>query len=91
MMIAYLGLGFILFIGVVFVGLKLLKQKPKKSLKVGDYVMFKFKYKNLFPQVPTSHALVIEKIIDNEAVVVYMTLTAISKETMPLYVLARAS
>ena len=53
--------------------------------------MFKTKYKNLFPQVPTSHALVIEKIIDNEAVVVYMTLTAISKETMPLYVLARAS
>ena len=35
-MIAYLGLGFILFTGVVFVGLKLLKQKPKKSLKVGD-------------------------------------------------------
>ena len=91
MMIAYLGLGFILFTGVVFVGLKLLKQKPKKSLKVGDYVMLKSKYKNLFPQVPTSYALVIEKIIDNEAVVVYITLTAISKETMPLYVLARAS
>ena len=91
MIIAYLGLGVILFSGVVLVGLKLLKQQPKKPLRVGDYVMFKSKYKNLFPQVPTSHALVIEKIFDNEAVVVFMTLNAITRETMPLYVLARAS
>lgn len=90
-MIAYIGLSIMLLSGVSVVGLKLFKQKPVKHLKVGDYVMFKSKYKNLFPQVPTSHALVIEKIIDNEAVVVYMTLNAISKETMPLYVLARAS
>ncbi len=90
-MIAYIGLGIILLSGVVLVGLQFYKQKPKTPLKAGDYVMFKSKYKNLFPQVPTSHALVIEKIFDNEAVVVFLTLNAISRETMPLYVLARAS
>lgn len=89
-MIAYLGLLFILLVVVVFVTYKFLKKKPKQPLKVGDYVMFKRKYKNLFPQVPTSHALVIEKIIDTEAIVVFMTMDAISKATVPLYVLSRA-
>ncbi|MCY7421999.1 MAG: hypothetical protein LH478_09695 [Chitinophagaceae bacterium] len=91
MMIAILGLGFFVLVALLFVVYLFSKKKPNKTLKVGDYVMFKPKYKKLFPQVPTTHALVIEKIIRNEAVVVYMTLNAISKETMPLYVLARAS
>ncbi len=90
MMVAYLGLFFILLIIMVFVAYKFSKKKPKQPLRVGDYVMFKRKYKSLFPSVPTSHALVIEKIIDNEAIVVFMTLNAISKATMPLYVLSKA-
>lgn len=90
MMIAYLGLLFILLILIGLAAYNFLKKKPKKQLKVGDYVMFKRKYKSLFPLVPTSHALVIEKIIDNEAIVVFMTLNAISKATMPLYVLSKA-
>lgn len=90
MIIAYLGILFILLVLLVFVAYKFLAKKPKEPLKVGDYVMFKRKYKNLFPLVPTSHALVIEKIIDNEATVVFMTMEAISKATLPLHVLSRA-
>lgn len=89
-MIAYLGLLFILITIIAFVAYNFLKKKAKKPLSVGDYVMFKRKYKDLYPQVPTSHALVIEKIVDNSATVVYMTVNAISRATLPLYVLSRA-
>lgn len=83
----------ICFVGVVLVGFAaylFFRRKPVKALRAGDYVMFKPKYKNLFPQVPTTHAILIEKIIDDQAIVVFMTLHSISKATMPLYVLSRA-
>ena len=90
MIIPYLGLIFIVLVALVFVAYKFITKKPKKPLKAGDYVMFKRKYKNLFPLVPTTHALIIEKLIDKEATVVFMTMNTISKATMPLYVLSRA-
>ena len=90
-MIAVLGLGFFVLVALLFAIYLFLKKKPNKPLRAGDYVMFKPKYKKLFPHVPITHALIIESILNNEATVVYMTLNAILKETMPLYMLSRAS
>jgi hypothetical protein len=64
----------------------------KRPLKKGDYVMLRGRYKGSFPGVPTSHALVIERLQSNEATVVFMnTKNQILKEIIPIYALSRAS
>lgn len=90
-MIILIGGALFLSGALLLVSYKLLKKKPKKPLRAGDYVMFKPKYKIQFPGVPTSHALVIEKIENDQAIVVFMTTkNQILRETVPLYTLSKA-
>ncbi len=90
-MIALIGVGILVLAAMVFGLYKFLGKKPKKALRAGDYVMFKSKYKIQFPGVPTSHALVIEKIENDQAIVVFMTTkNQILREVVPLYTLSKA-
>ena len=90
--IALAGVIFIVAVIVIIVLIRFLRRKPKKPLRQGDYVMLREKYKDHFPGVPTSYAMVIEEITEGKAVVVFMTVkNQILKETIPLYALSRAS
>ena len=69
-----------------------IRKKRKSNFKKGDYVMLRGRYKNNFPGVPTSHALVIEQLQHGEATVVFMNVNnQILKQIIPLYALAKAS
>lgn len=92
MTIVLAGVLFVAVALIVFALVKVLRRKPKKPLRQGDYVMLREKFKDKFPGVPTTYAMVIEAVVEKEAIVVYMTIqNQILKKTIPLYALARAS
>lgn len=92
MKIVFLVLLLLAILVVILIVHNLYKRKPKKPLRQGDYVMLKNRYKKDYPRVPTTHALVVEKLSGEQAVVVFMDIkNQILKETVPLYVLCKAS
>lgn len=62
-----------------FVGYKKLKPAQKNLLKEGDYVLLRHSYYNEYPRIPKNHALTVDKIEGEMAIVCYMEPSEIHK------------